>query len=801
MIGQTISHYRILEKLGEGGMGVVYKAHDTRLDRDVALKFLPRELTCDPDARKRFIHEAQAASILDDPNICAVHEINETEDGSSYIAMACYDGESLKQKIQRGQLPITEAIDIAIQVARGLINAHGHGIVHRDIKPGNIMITTTGVVKILDFGLAKLAGLSTITKMGSTVGTVAYMSPEQARGEVVDNRSDIWSLGVVLYEMIAGRPPFTSEYEQALVYEILNEQPKPISEIRRDVPKGIGSILQKALAKNPAERYQHAAELLTDLDALREGRAIGRKKKVRLIRHLWKPAIRYAVIALVMVLAAETLYRIFKPSVVQDELNFAIGILPFEDQTHEATIMEWIPTLQRVLASELSGMKNLTVFDPSSLNGLLENELGTAQPARGPKLYDAIRNTKISYVVDGAIIKSGGAYEIRSNVIDPSNGKILYSAQIPVAGFGDLTKIGQLVSQRILSYFEMILHLKTIKEIKPWIEHKTSNVEALIAFEKAYQLIYSEKGGPERGKYLRRAIELDSTFVTPRLWLIQALVGSDSIQQAKEHYQTLLRLESGSSPFEQEMINWAGAFINGDQPGQERYLHMALELAPGNNILLLNLGWTRFEMGKYSEAVETLLPVYASHWNYSATYWLLGACYNRLKQYDKARYVLEQSLSVSPVNPDIYGLLLTLMLRENDTVKSAEYEGLYLQTSLDAGKSYASLAMICAAEGFKNEAARYYRSASELRPNIAWYHDSLGNVLYRQGKVGAASDAYSRALTLDSTSVNAHLMLGKIYESAGKLEDALQHYRIYLKYDSTSRKAVEVRNSVSRLIN
>ncbi|MCI0559585.1 MAG: serine/threonine protein kinase, partial [Nitrososphaera sp.] len=211
MIGQTISHYKILEKLGGGGMGVVYKAQDLKLDRFVALKFLPPHLSADEDEKKRFIHEAKAASALDHPNICAIYEIDETEDGQMFIAMAYYEGETLKKKIERGPLPIDQTIDLAIQIAQGLAKAHKHGITHRDIKPANVMITNEGVAKIVDFGLAKLAGQTKLTKSGMTVGTVAYMSPEQARGEEVDHRTDIWALGVVLYEMITGQLPFKGE--------------------------------------------------------------------------------------------------------------------------------------------------------------------------------------------------------------------------------------------------------------------------------------------------------------------------------------------------------------------------------------------------------------------------------------------------------------------------------------------------------------------------------------------------------------------------------------------------------------
>ncbi|HEY4594663.1 MAG TPA: protein kinase, partial [Thermoanaerobaculia bacterium] len=269
LVGRTLAHYRVLEYTGGGGMGVVYKAEDLRLARTVALKFLPPELTRDPDAKSRFLQEARAASVLDHPNICTIHEVGETDDGRLYLAMPYYDGETLRRRIERAPIPIDEAIDFAEQIARGLAKAHRGGIVHRDIKPANIMVTADGVVKILDFGLAKLVGAAAITRTGSSVGTPAYMSPEQARGEDVDHRTDLWSFGIVLYELVAGRRPFRGEHDQAVIYGILNEALKPLTEVRSETPPDLERIVEGLLAKNPADRYPTAEGPLGDLRALR----------------------------------------------------------------------------------------------------------------------------------------------------------------------------------------------------------------------------------------------------------------------------------------------------------------------------------------------------------------------------------------------------------------------------------------------------------------------------------------------------------------------------------------------------
>ena len=276
MIGQRISHYQIIETLGAGGMGTVYKAEDLKLKRTVALKFLAPDLTRDPEAKNRFIHEAQAASALQHNNICTIYDIDETGDGQMFICMEYYEGETLKKKIERKPLDIEEAINIAIQVAQGLDKAHKKGIIHRDIKPANIMITNDGVAKIVDFGLAKLAGQTKLTKEGATVGTVAYMSPEQAKGEEINHRSDIWSLGIVLYEMLTGELPFKGDYDQAVIYSILNEKQEPLE---TDTPVELEQIIDKCLEKKPDDRYQDIGELIDELEGLKEASTTTIKRK------------------------------------------------------------------------------------------------------------------------------------------------------------------------------------------------------------------------------------------------------------------------------------------------------------------------------------------------------------------------------------------------------------------------------------------------------------------------------------------------------------------------------------------
>jgi serine/threonine protein kinase/sugar lactone lactonase YvrE len=259
---RDVGPYRLLEQLGGGGMGIIYKAEDTRLGRTVALKFLPPELIRDPSAKTRFSQEARAASALDHPNICTIYDLGETAEAALFLSMPCYEGETLRDRLERGPLPVEEAADIARQVAQGLAKAHRQGIVHRDIKPANLMITTDGVVKILDFGIAKLAGAAAITRTGVALGTPAYMAPEQIKGEEVDSRADLWSLGVVLYEMLAGRRPFPDENEVLAFHAILFQEPSPLRDHRPDVPPELEQVVAGLLCKNLAERTPSAEAVL-----------------------------------------------------------------------------------------------------------------------------------------------------------------------------------------------------------------------------------------------------------------------------------------------------------------------------------------------------------------------------------------------------------------------------------------------------------------------------------------------------------------------------------------------------------
>jgi serine/threonine-protein kinase len=366
MLGKTVSHYQIMEKLGGGGMGIVYRARDTKLDRLVALKFLPPYAAEDDREKQRLMREAKAASSLDHANICNVHEIGETDDGQLFIVMAHYDGETLKKKIHRGPMKLLHALDVAIQIGEGLSRAHESGITHRDIKPANVIVTNRGEAKVVDFGLAKLTGQTRITATGQTVGTVAYMSPEQGRGEPVDHRTDIWSLGVLVHEMVMAKLPFKGEQEVALLYSIMNEPEEPVSNVRDDVRFELQNIISKALEKNSGERYQHVDDMVVDLKALRKKLEGGGIRRHTSAGGSKRYGYLYLAVAITVLIAATLAVFRFLPDRSDGVDRKSIVVLPFENMSGDKEDEYFSDGITEDIITQLSKVRDLRVISRTS---------------------------------------------------------------------------------------------------------------------------------------------------------------------------------------------------------------------------------------------------------------------------------------------------------------------------------------------------------------------------------------------------------------------------------------------------
>jgi len=464
MIGKTISHYRILEKLGEGGMGVVYKAQDLKLERFVALKFLSPYLGRDDEEKERFIHEAKAASGLEHNHICTIHEIDETlieNRDQMFIVMAYYDGETLNQKIKKKPLGLEEAVSIAIHTAQGLARAHEANIIHRDIKPGNIIITERGEVKILDFGLAKLAGQSEITKVQTTLGTVAYMSPEQANTEDVDHRTDIWSLGVVLYEMITGERPFRGAYEQSVVYSIMNEDPEPITIVRAGIPEELELIIQRAMAKRLNERYGYIEEMLSDLK--------------QLLKHIESGSF------------TEESSKESKPS---------IAVLPFVNMSPQQDQEYFCDGMAEEIINALSQIKSLHVVARTS-----------AFSFKGEKadISEIGKKLKVEHVLEGSVRKAGNRVRITAQLVKVADGYHIWSEKYD-RNMEDIFDIQDEISLAIVENLKVkLLGEKQTAVVKRY----TDNLEAYHLYLKGR--FFSEMLTPEGFEKANECFELALT--------------------------------------------------------------------------------------------------------------------------------------------------------------------------------------------------------------------------------------------------------------------------------------------------
>ena len=671
MIGKTLSHYRILEHLGGGGMGVVYKAQDLRLDRPVALKFLPHELTADPEARHRFAHEAKAVSALQHNAICTIHDIDETDDGQMFIVMDFYEGETLKKKIERGPMPLEEVLLIGSQIADGLAAAHEAGMVHRDIKPANILVTRRGEVKILDFGIARLAGQTRLTRDGAAPGTLAYMSPEQLRGEEVDRRTDLWSAGVVLYEMLTARLPFRGEFDQALGYSILNEIPVPVTSVRAGLPMESEGVLARALTKDRAERYQHADDMGADLRRLLHESDADRRPAAAPPAAVQAGSRRRNLLIAAGVLGAFAIgvflfQRLFFASATAGE-PLPIAVISFENQTGDQRFDYLSKAIPNLLITSLEQSHGLRVTTWERLKDLARQTGG-----KGPDQMDRdeaftlCQAAGVRALVLGSYTRAGEEFATDAKIYDVASKNLLLSARSRGEGQESIlrSQIDALSEEILRRLLES--RLPAEKERKPISEFTTSSLEAydyyLLGREK-----YDNQDVFDALKLLTLATQRDSSFALAYLYLAKVYGNLARITDQAGACRRAFRLASRASEKERMYIEAGYAeVIEQDRPKQIAILEVMKTRFPGEKEVRYRLGLAYFSGAQRDRSVAELEEAIRLDPGYGPALNQLAYICVDLAKYDRARELLSRYRSASPAEPNPYDSWGDLYLSTGD---------------------------------------------------------------------------------------------------------------------------------------
>jgi len=602
MIGTTISHYKIIKKLGEGGMGIVYLAEDMKLKREVAIKFLPRYISSNEEERKRFEIEAQAAASLNHPNISTIHSIEETDE-NVFIVMEYIDGEELKDKIKTGPSPVDETINVAIQIAEGLDAAHKKSIVHRDIKSGNIMITKSGKVKIMDFGLAKVGQGTLVTKVGTTVGTIAYMSPEQARSESINHRTDIWSMGVILYEMLTGKLPYHGDFEQAIIYSILNEEPESISSIRNDIPIKLEQIIQKMLSKNPNLRFQSADELLKEFRELQNKTGVQAKS----------------------------------------EIDKTIAVLPFENISPDKETDYFADGLTEELIINLSRIKEVRVV--ARTNSMRFKGTNKDISTIG-------RELGVRYIMAGSVRKFKDDLRISVQMIEVNKGIQLWGETYK-GKLADIFDIQEKVSKEIAD--AMMLKLSPVEKVE-LTKKPTLNAEAFDCYLRGRNFLLNRtKNNLDFAILLfQKAVELDSRFASAYAGLGEAYGAMYRDFDRQETWldkalEVSLKALMYDSSLSEAYASLGLAYFGKNELDQAlTATKKAIELDPNNSNAYWILSRIYHSTDRDKEAIEALEKVISINPNFFTAYDDLEMYCERIGDIEKYNNVLQTVITIVP---------------------------------------------------------------------------------------------------------------------------------------------------------
>jgi len=712
MIGATVSHYRILERLGGGGMGVVYLAHDTKLDRQVALKFLPIEWSRDVELRERFLREARATSALDHPHICTIYEIDESPQGQLFIAMTYCPGETLKERIKAGPLSTDEAVTFAIQIAEALESAHENGVVHRDIKPANILITGRDQVKVVDFGLAKLAGEAAVTRDGAVIGTPAYMSPEQAKGEEVDGRSDLWALGVVLYEMLTGRRAFAADHERAVLLAITTRDPTPVDTLRSDVPAELLRILRRCLKRDPNRRYQSAAELLADLRRFRGEStpaetvtqtlpSVPSVRRKRLLVHRALP-IAAAVLA---VLVAAQLYRVVERSHTRHLL-----VLPFNCVGGEPQLSRLCAGLLDTVTTKLGELQRFR-SDLSVVPATEVRSRGVASAGEAHTIFG------VDLVVAGSIQHDGGTVRIPLQLVDAEHLRELRSKVLTTELAADFV-----LQDRIVEVLEQMLDLELEPaERQALMAGGTRNAEAAQLYLEASGYILDSSGEAELGEAIslyREALSIDPMYLDAMVQLADVCLRRSALSNDP------IWIEHGVA-----------------------YAHRALNIDPDLPAVQLAAGRLELARKAYPAAIDHLARTIELDPLELLAYTNLAVAYRETGADDRAKEVLVRAERTGPDDWRTYQRIGAFFFERNDWQTAAGYFRRVIELLPEASVGYTSLGGTLLYLGQRDEARTNLERAVAIGCGYIGY-SNLATLEFFEGNCSKAATLYNQALEI-----------------------------------------------------
>jgi serine/threonine-protein kinase len=809
--GDRVGDYQILALAGSGGMGVVYRALDLKLQRTVALKFLPDELVSNESQKAQFLREARTASSLDHPNIGVIHGIEETADGRTFIVMAYYEGETLARKIMAGPLPLDQTVDIAIQMARGLAEAHSRAIVHRDIKPSNVIVTQQNVAKIVDFGLARASTNSMSTQTMSTSGTIGYMSPEQTLGKPVDERTDIWALGIVIAEMATGRNPFQRESAPAAIVAILNEAPQ----LPDELPIELRGIIYHALSKDAVTRYATCGEVLADLEIFRSHldpgtqatratrtsaslKASLERASVQMLGKEARPVRKklWLVSAMAVIVAAGALAGI--PSVrnvIFGRAEQHVAVLPFEnvgnDSSNEAVSQGLMDTLTSRLSNLDVGQQSLWVVPASEV--------------RRQKISDptaAGRELGATLAVKGSISRDGKDVHLTVNLIDTKNLRQIGSATLEDRA-GDLASL----QDEAVARLARLMHINVTAAML----HDTGGSVVPAAYEDylsalGYMQRYDKQGNLDSALgALNKAVSTDPQFALGYAALGQAyqlkyVVDPNPkwIDEASANCKRALELDSHSAAAYVTLGRIHDDSGKYDLAAQE-FQH-ALDLNPRDADALNGIGVSYDRAGRPKDAEAAFQKAIALRDDDWTTYNALGLFYNNHGKYLQAVQQYQRAAQITPDNATIYSNMAASYINMSDSKVIPQAEAA-LRKSIELSPSYpayANLGILYSQEKRYQESADATGKALQLNDKNYRVWENLAVAYERLNEMGKASDARERELTLVKETTEAQpkdgevqSYLGLLYAKKGMRDDASRHLQAALALGADNQEVLE----------